>query len=231
MAGKLESVQRFLGELRRRKVFQVTSLYAVTMWGASLGAAELMPAFGAPDWAVPAFVICALLGLPVVVALSWVFELSGEGIVRDQGSGPVSRNSAHAALAAPTANTRWARGRVVISWQDLQGSSDRSFTDDFRIGRDTSCELRFDDPLVSRHHARVSYSDGIWWIEDLGSRNGTLLDGRRIDRAPLPPSAQLRLYDQGPLLRIEVAVTPDAQTLTASRFRKAARRSSDADRT
>src|SRR5450631_1814612 len=34
-----------------------------------------------------------------------------------------------------------------------------------------------DDPLVSRHHATVELRAGIWWIRDLGSHNGTAVDG------------------------------------------------------
>src|SRR5262249_48335040 len=45
-------------------------------------------------------------------------------------------------------------------------------------------ELIFDgveDPCVSRRHARVSFDGGRWVIEDLGSRNGTWVDGRQVD--------------------------------------------------
>ncbi len=44
-------LQKFAAELKRRKVFQVGSLYLVTAWGLSMGVAELFPTFGAPDWA------------------------------------------------------------------------------------------------------------------------------------------------------------------------------------
>src|SRR5438876_4331918 len=42
-----------------------------------------------------------------------------------------------------------------------------------------------DDPLVSRHHAAFERRDGHWWAVDLGSHNGTAVDGRSID-APRP---------------------------------------------
>jgi DNA-binding CsgD family transcriptional regulator len=38
-----------------------------------------------------------------------------------------------------------------------------------------------DDLLASRHHATLELRDGHWWIRDLRSRNGTLVDGRSID--------------------------------------------------
>jgi pSer/pThr/pTyr-binding forkhead associated (FHA) protein len=38
-----------------------------------------------------------------------------------------------------------------------------------------------EDRTVSRHHARVSFGDGVWSIEDLGSTNGTWINGTRIE--------------------------------------------------
>lgn len=44
------------------------------------------------------------------------------------------------------------------------------------IGRDPSCNLPLDDHTVSAHHARLSYRQGQWWVEDLRSTNGTFLN-------------------------------------------------------
>ena len=46
----------------------------------------------------------------------------------------------------------------------------------------TTSKGLINDPLVSEKHARVVYSGDSFWIEDLGSRNGTFVNGRRIDR-------------------------------------------------
>ncbi len=48
------------------------------------------------------------------------------------------------------------------------------------IGRSRTCAAVVDAPGVSRHHARVHLRDGIATVEDLGSRNGTWLGGRRV---------------------------------------------------
>jgi hypothetical protein len=51
----------------------------------------------------------------------------------------------------------------------------------FVIGRSSSCNLALDDALVSRRHAAITHKpDGVW-VEDLGSRNGVLLNGGRIN--------------------------------------------------
>ena len=42
------------------------------------------------------------------------------------------------------------------------------------IGRDASCDLAVDDPKVSRFHARLTASDGLVLLDDLGSTNGRL---------------------------------------------------------
>lgn len=49
-----------------------------------------------------------------------------------------------------------------------------------RIGRSPDNDLVLDDPRVSRHHARLSHQGDVLVVEDLGSTNGTLVNGRRI---------------------------------------------------
>jgi Nif-specific regulatory protein len=48
------------------------------------------------------------------------------------------------------------------------------------IGRASTTDIKLDDLLVSRHHARISKSDGKHFIEDLCSQNGVFLNGERI---------------------------------------------------
>jgi pSer/pThr/pTyr-binding forkhead associated (FHA) protein len=44
------------------------------------------------------------------------------------------------------------------------------------IGRNTNCDISLIDEALSAHHARISYHHTQWWLEDLGSKNGTLLN-------------------------------------------------------
>lgn len=50
------------------------------------------------------------------------------------------------------------------------------------VGRDLSNTIVLSDAAISGEHCLLSLRDGQWWIEDLGSRNGTYLNGVRVTR-------------------------------------------------
>ena len=93
------------------------------------------------------------------------------------------------------------------------------------IGRDPKCGFPIDSPIVSFHHARLLRTPRGIEVEDLGSRNGTFVDGARIDgRVVLTPGSEvalgnirLRLVDAaGTLERRDSAanVTIEAEGIT-----------------
>jgi hypothetical protein len=59
------------------------------------------------------------------------------------------------------------------------------------VGRESSCDVVLDDPTVSRRHAAIEEKDGGWVLRDLGSGNGTFVDGRRVETALLAGSEAL----------------------------------------
>jgi Nif-specific regulatory protein len=66
-------------------------------------------------------------------------------------------------------------------------------TRDTLIGRGTDCHITLPDPLCSRVHAIVSCQEGVWTIRDERSRNGTQVNGQKIDEATLADGNQVRL--------------------------------------
>ena len=50
------------------------------------------------------------------------------------------------------------------------------------MGRDPGCHVTIPDSSVSHRHARIYHSDGEWYVEDLGSTNGTFVNDRPLTR-------------------------------------------------
>lgn len=50
------------------------------------------------------------------------------------------------------------------------------------IGRDSGCDIAISKGLLSRQHAKLSYANGQWVLEDLGSTNGTCINNRLLKR-------------------------------------------------
>ncbi len=83
------------------------------------------------------------------------------------------------------------------------------------IGRSSMAGLPLPDPSLSREHARLYQNDGRWFVEDLGSRNGTYLEGRRLEQAvPLEPGQTLRMG--GCTVAIEENLRPASNTGAAA---------------
>jgi diguanylate cyclase (GGDEF)-like protein len=61
------------------------------------------------------------------------------------------------------------------------------------VGRDAGCALLLTDASVSRRHARLAFVDGGLRVEDLGSRNGTRVNGKDVREGPLRPGDRLEV--------------------------------------
>jgi hypothetical protein len=60
---------------------------------------------------------------------------------------------------------------------------------EFIIGREFDCDFTVADLSVSRRHARLCHESGAWLLSDLGSTNGTRLNGWRVTNNPVPVRA------------------------------------------
>ncbi|HYJ06076.1 MAG TPA: hypothetical protein VEX43_13145, partial [Chthoniobacterales bacterium] len=74
--------RNFFAELKRRNVYKAAVAYAVVSWLIVQIATQIFPVFSIPSWAVRLVILCLILGLPVVLVVSWIFELTPEGLKR-----------------------------------------------------------------------------------------------------------------------------------------------------
>lgn len=69
-------------------------------------------------------------------------------------------------------------------------------------------QISLDDPTVSRRHARIFREGDTWFIEDLGSKNFTYLNGKKIQRAPLKPGDTIQIGQHRLILEGEGTPSP-----------------------
>ena len=93
------------------------------------------------------------------------------------------RCAAAGSAAGPRWLSRLPRAWPSASWPVLMFPSGEQSR--FTIGRDSGCDMVLPDPTVSRWHAGLRREPGGWLLDDLGSTNGTLLNGWRV-RAWVP---------------------------------------------
>ena|SRR5947209_2350765 len=65
--------------------------------------------------------------------------------------------------------------------------------DDLIIGRRESCDICLRFPDVSQQHARLTFQDGYWYIQDLNSTNGIKVNGQRVGRKLLHPNDEVSI--------------------------------------
>ena len=74
----------FFAELRRRNVVRVGAAYVIIGWVLAQVAEFAFENFGAPPWVLKSVVVVLLLGLPLVLFFAWAFEITPEGIKREE---------------------------------------------------------------------------------------------------------------------------------------------------
>jgi len=123
------------------------------------------------------------------LALLWLFILSAVSVIRSDLFGKPVRASDQPQpqeLETPPPPSR--RGRrqrgeprvLMISQGSQAGLSAELAGGMIMIGRGADCQLILDDDYVSTRHARVVASPNGIYVEDLGSTNGTYVNGQRI---------------------------------------------------
>ncbi|PYK09598.1 MAG: hypothetical protein DME61_06190 [Verrucomicrobia bacterium] len=83
--------KRFFAELKRRNVYRAAVLYGMGAWLLAQIATQIFPFFNVPNSAVRFVIIALVLGFPIAMALSWIYELTPQGIVRTEDVDPATQ--------------------------------------------------------------------------------------------------------------------------------------------
>ncbi len=78
----------FLGELKRRKVFQVAAMYAVVAWLLVQVVTSIEAPLNLPDWVDTLVIVLLIIGFPIALVFGWAFDLTPQGIQSTSGTKP-----------------------------------------------------------------------------------------------------------------------------------------------
>ena len=76
------NLNKFFSELERRKVYRVSIAYGIAAWVLAQIASLVSDSFEADPWVMKMIIIILILGFPVALILSWIFDIGPEGIER-----------------------------------------------------------------------------------------------------------------------------------------------------
>lgn len=109
--------------------------------------------------------------------------------------------------------------RLVMQTGPNPGKTYDLSKSEITLGRDTTNDVAINDAEVSRKHARITLQGGSFILEDLGSTNGTFVDGRRLMGPHSLSSGDLVLLGENVSLRFEAAAfDPNATVVSAPPF-------------
>lgn len=139
-----------------------------------------------------------------LLVLMWVFIFSIVGVLRSdlygtrivQRTPGASRIERSRGRPRPNAPSRPKKSFTVLAVTEgpMRGTTVPLKESGVLLGRNPECTLVLDDDYASGRHARVYYDDKSWYVEDLGSTNGTHVNGERISApTPLASGTQLRI--------------------------------------
>jgi pSer/pThr/pTyr-binding forkhead associated (FHA) protein len=119
------------------------------------------------------------------LAILWIFVLSAISVIRSDMFGARVPEAARGVggrqpKQKPPPKRRGSPTQVVVTQGSNSGATARLADAPILIGRGNDAAIRLDDDYVSTRHARIAASGDQWFVEDLGSTNGTYIGTVRI---------------------------------------------------
>lgn len=128
----------------------------------------------------------AVLFLMYLLIFLLILALRADARAASETPYSVPRPASHIPVAPPkpmTAEDNNVRSLLVTKGTIPVGGREYSLFGAVEIGRSESCQISIPKNFVSTHHARVYNHQGRWEVEDLGSTNGTFINGNRIEQS------------------------------------------------
>ena len=111
----------FLSEIKRRKVFQVAAVYAVVAWLLVQIITSIESPLSLPDWSDTLVIVLLAIGFPIALIISWAFDVTPDGLVRDQGKVSANGGRTIGPAAAPGTSAPTGRSRRSARGRDDRG--------------------------------------------------------------------------------------------------------------
>jgi FHA domain len=132
---------------------------------------------------VPPFVLTVLKIVFLALLYFFVYRAIRAVVVDIRASRGRGASEGHRSPqpSAPPRSARSRRPRSLVVMDERGGKTGTYRLDgNLQIGRADACQIQLSDTYVSQFHARIFSRDGSWFVEDLGSTNGTYLNQRRV---------------------------------------------------
>ncbi len=131
-----------------------------------------------------------------LLALLWAFVFSIVGVLKGDlyGARTVLHGSLSSGGGARQQPRRRSLSQLAVVEGHMRGTTVPLTENGVLIGRNPECSLVLSDEFASGRHARVYAEGDQWWIDDLGSTNGTYVGPQRIDEhVPLHEGSRIRI--------------------------------------
>ncbi|MDX1748124.1 MAG: hypothetical protein R3324_19495, partial [Halobacteriales archaeon] len=142
-------------ELRDRKVIRLVVIYVVVGWIVIEAADVIFPALAIPEWGISLVVAIVLLGFPIALVLSWMFDVTPEGVRR-------ARRRSRARAGAKKSGKRGEDGErsiAVLPFVNMSDDKDNEYFSDGMTEEILNALVRIDGLHVASRTSSFSFKE------------------------------------------------------------------------